>query len=151
MGEWVLPQRWHLCAGPFQERLVVQQQKRKTVDTALCDRCVQALKDMRYGRLLAAKESGLKSRSQLSEIERYVTEPSKRIINWLIDRGYSAQWVLRGQGPMRWTEIDQSLKEVARYKKNNAALTKEIDKKNGEIEALHKVVEKFTARKSMKS
>jgi len=114
----------------------MQKIKRKTVDAGLCDRRIAALKALGISSARARDEMDLQSRSVISEIARRITEPSKRIISYLVDNGISAQWIYAGAGPQKWEEIKGSQNEIKKLRKENSDLKKSILLSEGTIRGI---------------
>ena len=70
----------------------------------MCRRTAAAFKKLGMNFDQLARDAGLPSKSQLIEISNGVMEPSKRIIRYLLSKGFSAQWLFTGDGSAFWMD-----------------------------------------------
>ena len=124
----------------------MQQPRRNNINSGLCDRYIHALSVLGVSYAQATRNAKLRSRSVISEVERYIIEPSKTLLFDVLDRGISAQWLLRGEGPVLWEELRTLQLEVKKLRKENDAGKKELLIKEGEVIGLKTAITQIKKR-----
>jgi hypothetical protein len=125
----------------------MQAKKHNKIDSALCDRFIEVMEEIGIHDAEVAKECKLKSRTTISEIRRHVIEPSKRMILWMLARGYSGHWILTGKGPERWSDVAVIEKENVTLKTRIHNMMVENEKQRYEIAALKMMIKEFVKGK----
>lgn len=128
----------------------MQKPKSKLIDKALCKRTSEAFKRLGMTYEQIAIDAVIPSKSQLIEISNGVMEPSKRILRYLCERGFSAQWLLTGKGPVLWMDrkpdVQTSRAFIKQIKKEMRALTVSLDEISARTGELKKVLALLSSR-----
>jgi hypothetical protein len=91
-------------------------------------------------------DAGLPSKSQLIEVSNGIMEPSKRILRYLCSRGFSAQWLLMGQGPVLWMDRDMTDKDRRMLLKRLKSELKELTEFSGRLLELQMILARLKAQ-----
>lgn len=116
--------------GSLQATITMPKTRVKNIDVAMCQRVKAAFKRLGMTYEAIAADAGIPSKTQLIEVSNGIMEPSKRILRYLCSKGFSAQWLLIGDGPELW--MGSSLSAAAagsitkQVKKDIAALSKDL-------------------------
>lgn len=128
----------------------MQRKKAKKIDRDLCQRTYLAFKRLGMNYDQIARDAKLPSKSQLVEVANGVMEPSKRILRYLISKGFSAQWLLAGQGTVLWIDRNMTQTERAvlleRLREDLAAVKTGISDLVRESEDLRKLFLRISSR-----
>jgi hypothetical protein len=110
--------------------------RQNKIDPTLCDRVTEAISRL-GSRDQFIVESGIQSKSQLSDISRHEIEPSKKILLALAEKGFSLDWLMLGRGPTYYYPRKMDRTALSQLKKllskHIAAISTTIDKTQKEL------------------